>query len=153
MGAMQVRGPFTTGSCQGAGSPPGKFRTDGWMRTGDVATMDELGFVCTAADGTQDLTPSGGEWISSVDLENAVMAHAGVAEAAVILSPPGQPPATTSQPPPGWRRWNVGTAPPSIASRCIQPWSTSRRTVSCAVITPSIASRGASTNTDSRRGV
>jgi fatty-acyl-CoA synthase len=86
MGEIQVRGPFITGSYHGVGSPPDKFAADGWLRTGDVATMDELGFV-RITDRTKDLIKSGGEWISSVDLENALMAHPVVAEAAVIAVP------------------------------------------------------------------
>ncbi len=86
MGEIQVRGPFITGSYHGAGSPPDKFTADGWLRTGDVATMDGLGFV-RITDRTKDLIKSGGEWISSVDLENALMAHPAVAEAAVIAIP------------------------------------------------------------------
>ena len=86
MGEIQVRGPFITGSYHGVGSPEDKFSDDGWLRTGDVATMDELGFV-RITDRTKDLIKSGGEWISSVDLENALMAHPAVAEAAVIAIP------------------------------------------------------------------
>ena len=86
MGEIQVRGPFITGSYHGVGSPPDKFSADGWLRTGDVATMDGLGFV-RITDRTKDLIKSGGEWISSVDLENALMAHPAVAEAAVIAIP------------------------------------------------------------------
>jgi len=63
-----------------------KFTDDGWLRTGDVATIDELAFV-RITDRTKDLIKSGGEWISSVDLENALMAHPQVAEAAVIAIP------------------------------------------------------------------
>ena len=63
-----------------------KFTDDGWLRTGDVAAMDELGFV-RITDRTKDLIKSGGEWISSVDLENALMAHPSVAEAAVVAIP------------------------------------------------------------------
>jgi fatty-acyl-CoA synthase len=86
MGEMQVRGPFITGSYHGVGSPADKFTADGWLRTGDVATVDELAFV-RITDRTKDLIKSGGEWISSVDLENALMAHPAVAEAAVIAIP------------------------------------------------------------------
>jgi fatty-acyl-CoA synthase len=86
MGEIQVRGPFITGSYHRVPVSPDKFTDDGWLRTGDVATMDELGFV-RITDRTKDLIKSGGEWISSVDLENALMAHPGVAEAAVIAIP------------------------------------------------------------------
>ena len=63
-----------------------KFSTDGWLSTGDVASVDALGFV-RITDRTTDLIKSGGEWISSVDLENALMAHPDLAEAAVIATP------------------------------------------------------------------
>jgi fatty-acyl-CoA synthase len=89
MGEIQVHGPWITGSYFGsAGSAVGadKFSADGWLRTGDVATIDELGFV-RITDRTKDLIKSGGEWISSVDVENALMAHAAIAEAAVIAIP------------------------------------------------------------------
>ena len=86
MGEIQVRGPFITGRYHGVEPTPDKFTDDGWLRTGDVATMDALGFV-RITDRTKDLIKSGGEWISSVDLENALMAHPGVAEAAVIAIP------------------------------------------------------------------
>ena len=86
VGEIQVRGPFITGSYHQAGSPEDKFTADGWLRTGDVASVDELGFV-RISDRTKDLIKSGGEWISSVDLENALMAHPAVAEAAVIAIP------------------------------------------------------------------
>ena len=64
---------------------PEKFR-DGWLRTGDVGTIDRLGFV-TLTDRAKDVIKSGGEWISSMELENALMAHPAVAEAAVIGVP------------------------------------------------------------------
>ena len=60
--------------------------TDGWLRTGDVATMDDLAYL-RITDRTKDLIKSGGEWISSVDLENALMAHPAIAEAAVDRDP------------------------------------------------------------------
>jgi fatty-acyl-CoA synthase len=86
VGEIQVRGPFITGSYHEVPVEPDKFTADGWLRTGDVASVDELGFV-RISDRTKDLIKSGGEWISSVDLENALMAHPAVAEAAVIAIP------------------------------------------------------------------
>ncbi len=85
-GEIQVRGPFITGSYHEVPVTEDKFTRDGWLRTGDVATMDELAFV-RITDRTKDLIKSGGEWISSVDLENALMAHPAIAEAAVIAIP------------------------------------------------------------------
>jgi fatty-acyl-CoA synthase len=94
VGEIQVRGPFITGSYYpheapahpGDPAPDDKFTADGWLRTGDVASVDALGFV-RITDRTKDLIKSGGEWISSVDLENAIMGHPAVAEAAVIAIP------------------------------------------------------------------
>jgi fatty-acyl-CoA synthase len=86
VGEIQVRGPFITGSYHDVPNSPEKFTEDGWLRTGDVASVDELGFV-RITDRTKDLIKSGGEWISSVDLENALMAHPAVVEAAVIAIP------------------------------------------------------------------
>ncbi len=86
MGEIQCRGPFITGSYHGVPVSEDRFTDDGWLRTGDVAAMDELGFV-RITDRTKDLIKSGGEWISSVDLENALMAHPAIAEAAVIAIP------------------------------------------------------------------
>jgi fatty-acyl-CoA synthase len=86
MGEIQVRGPFITGAYHEVPVSEDKFTRDGWLRTGDVATMDPLAFV-RITDRTKDLIKSGGEWISSVDLENALMAHAAIAEAAVIAIP------------------------------------------------------------------
>ena len=86
VGEIQVRGPFITGSYHEVPVSEDKFSADGWLRTGDVASMDAHGFV-RITDRTKDLIKSGGEWISSVDLENALMGHADVAEAAVIAIP------------------------------------------------------------------
>ena len=86
MGEIQVRGPFITGSYHGLPVTADKFTPDGWLRTGDVAVMDKLAFL-RITDRTKDLIKSGGEWISSVDLENALMGHAAIAEAAVIAIP------------------------------------------------------------------
>jgi fatty-acyl-CoA synthase len=82
VGEIQVSGPFITGRYHGV-DEPGRFTKDGWLRTGDVASVDAHGYV-RISDRTKDLIKSGGEWISSVDLENALMAHPAVAEAAVI---------------------------------------------------------------------
>jgi len=93
VGEIQCRGPFITGAyhrgasaANGAAATDDKFTADGWLRTGDVAAIDALGFV-RITDRTKDLIKSGGEWISSVDLENALMAHPAIAEAAVIAIP------------------------------------------------------------------
>ncbi|MEO6361615.1 MAG: long-chain-fatty-acid--CoA ligase [Caldimonas sp.] len=86
VGEIQCRGPFITGSYHGVPVSEDKFTDDGWLRTGDVAAMDELAFV-RITDRTKDLIKSGGEWISSVDLENALMGHPAIAEAAVIAIP------------------------------------------------------------------
>jgi len=86
MGELQVRGPYVTGSYYATAPDPEKFTDDGWLRTGDVATIDSEGYV-KITDRTKDLIKSGGEWISSVDLENAIMGHEAVAEAAVIAVP------------------------------------------------------------------
>jgi fatty-acyl-CoA synthase len=82
MGELQTRGPWiTSGYYNDARS--GQSFSDGWFRTGDVATIDSNGYM-QIMDRTKDLVKSGGEWISSVDLENAIMAHPKVMEAAVI---------------------------------------------------------------------
>ncbi|OJX08776.1 MAG: long-chain fatty acid--CoA ligase [Burkholderiales bacterium 70-64] len=86
VGELQVRGPFIAGSYHGEDPDSGKFTGDGWLRTGDVAAIDPQGYI-RIADRTKDLIKSGGEWISSVELENAIMAHPAVAEAAVIAVP------------------------------------------------------------------
>ena len=86
VGEIQVRGPFITANYHQVPIESEKFTADGWLRTGDVASMDALGFV-KITDRTKDLIKSGGEWISSVDLENALMGHPAVAEAAVIAIP------------------------------------------------------------------
>jgi fatty-acyl-CoA synthase len=85
VGEVQVRGPWITGSYHEQPSPE-SFTDDGWLRTGDVASLDAQGFM-KISDRTKDLIKSGGEWISSVDLENAIMGHPAVQEAAVIAVP------------------------------------------------------------------
>jgi fatty-acyl-CoA synthase len=84
VGEVEVRGPWVTGSYYGDDDPE-KFH-DGWLRTGDVGTIDPLGYV-TLTDRAKDVIKSGGEWISSMALENELMAHPQVSEAAVIGVP------------------------------------------------------------------
>jgi fatty-acyl-CoA synthase len=88
MGELQVRGPWITSGYYRDESNHVDSQTatsfmDGWFRTGDVATIDHYGYI-QIMDRTKDLVKSGGEWISSVDLENAIMGHPKVMEAAVI---------------------------------------------------------------------
>jgi len=85
VGEIQVQGPWITGSYYNQPAPE-NFTEDGWLRTGDVASINPLGFI-KITDRTKDLIKSGGEWISSVDLENAIMGHPSVQEAAVISVP------------------------------------------------------------------
>ena len=85
MGELEVRGPWVASGYYQAPEFTGKWSDDGWFRTGDVATIDPEGYV-KITDRTKDLIKSGGEWISSVDLENALMGHPAVAEAAVIAA-------------------------------------------------------------------
>jgi fatty-acyl-CoA synthase len=84
VGEIEVRGPWITGAYYGDDTPE-KFH-DGWLRTGDVGTVDEKGFI-QITDRAKDVIKSGGEWISTVELENAIMAHPDVIEAAVIGVP------------------------------------------------------------------
>jgi fatty-acyl-CoA synthase len=80
-GEIEVRGPWVTRAYYRDDSPE-KFH-DGWLRTGDVGTVDDHGFI-QITDRAKDVIKSGGEWISSVELENAIMGHPEVVEAAVI---------------------------------------------------------------------
>jgi fatty-acyl-CoA synthase len=84
-GELEVRGPWIARDYYEDPSSPEKFH-DGWLRTGDIASIDERGYV-RISDRSKDVIKSGGEWISSVELEQALMAHDGVAEAAVIARP------------------------------------------------------------------
>jgi fatty-acyl-CoA synthase len=81
VGEVEVRGPWITGSYY-KDDDAAKFH-DGWLKTGDVGTLDEHGFI-RLTDRAKDVIKSGGEWISSMELENILMAHPDVAEAAVI---------------------------------------------------------------------
>ena len=84
VGELECRGPWVTGAYFHDRAPE-KFH-DGWLRTGDVGTLDPEGFV-RLTDRAKDVIKSGGEWISSMELENMIMAHPSVAEAAVIGVP------------------------------------------------------------------
>jgi fatty-acyl-CoA synthase len=85
-GELQARGPWIAAGYYNDDRSADSFTEDGWLRTGDVATISANGYV-RLVDRTKDLLKSGGEWISSVELENAIMAHPKVAEAAVIGIP------------------------------------------------------------------
>jgi fatty-acyl-CoA synthase len=86
MGELEVRGPWVASAYFQSESDQGKWTEDGWFRTGDVATIDSEGYM-RITDRTKDLIKSGGEWISSVDLENALMSHPAIQESAVIAIP------------------------------------------------------------------
>jgi fatty-acyl-CoA synthase len=86
LGELQVRGPWVAANYFQQPEESDKWTADGWFRTGDVVSIDAEGYV-RIADRTKDLIKSGGEWISSVDLENALVGHAAVAEAAVVAVP------------------------------------------------------------------
>jgi fatty-acyl-CoA synthase len=86
VGEIQVRGPCIIKSYYKVEPTPEYFTPDGWFRTGDVGVIDPDGYM-QITDRTKDLIKSGGEWISSVALENALMAHPSVLEAAVIAVP------------------------------------------------------------------
>ena len=85
-GALQVRGPWICSDYFKLEGDSESHTADGWFDTGDVATIDELGYMAIT-DRTKDVIKSGGEWISSIDVENTAMGHPAVAEAAVIGVP------------------------------------------------------------------
>jgi len=85
-GELQVRGPWIAADYYAVEHSEDSFTPDGWLRTGDVGAIDRYGNI-RLSDRTKDLVKSGGEWISSVELENHLMAHPAVAEAAVIAVP------------------------------------------------------------------
>ena len=89
MGELQVRGVWIIDQYYKTEKSPEHFTADGWFRTGDVVVVDENGFM-TITDRTKDLVKSGGEWISSVDLENTLMSHPKIIEAAIIAIPDEQ---------------------------------------------------------------
>lgn len=82
-GALQVRGPWVCSDYYKLAGSAGAHTDDGWFGTGDVATIDPQGYMAIT-DRTKDVIKSGGEWISSIELENTAMGHPAVAEAAVI---------------------------------------------------------------------
>jgi len=84
VGELEVRGPWITGSYY-RNTDPSKF-VSGWLRTGDVGRIDPQGYI-TLTDRAKDVIKSGGEWISSVELENTLIAHPSVREAAVVGVP------------------------------------------------------------------
>jgi acyl-CoA synthetase (AMP-forming)/AMP-acid ligase II len=88
-GELLIRGPWVASSYFGDEDGAETFTDDGWLRTGDVAEVRHGSYI-RLVDRTKDLVKSGGEWISSVDLENAIMAHPDVLEAAVIAVPDEQ---------------------------------------------------------------
>jgi len=85
-GEIEIRGPWIAASYYESPDQAHRWTEDGWFRTGDVATMDEEAYV-KIVDRAKDLVKSGGEWISSVDLENALMGHPAVKEACVVGIP------------------------------------------------------------------
>jgi fatty-acyl-CoA synthase len=85
-GELQVAGPWVAAGYYNDDRESDSFTEDGWLRTGDVATITPDGYI-RLVDRTKDLVKSGGEWISSVELENEIMAHPQVVEAAVIGVP------------------------------------------------------------------
>jgi fatty-acyl-CoA synthase len=85
-GELQARGPWVAAAYYDDDRSAESFTEDGWLRTGDVATIDRYGYI-RLVDRTKDVVKSGGEWISSVELENEIMAHPKVKEAAVIGVP------------------------------------------------------------------
>ncbi|WP_176730586.1 fatty acid--CoA ligase [Micromonospora mirobrigensis] len=86
VGELEVRGPWVTATYVGDDIPDEEKFRDGWLRTGDVGTLSPDGFI-TLTDRAKDVIKSGGEWISSVELENALMAHPDVVEACVVGVP------------------------------------------------------------------
>jgi fatty-acyl-CoA synthase len=86
MGELEVRGPWVASSYYDTPEQADRWTDDGWFRTGDIVSINPRGYI-QIKDRSKDVIKSGGEWISSVELENALMAHPAVAEAAVIAIP------------------------------------------------------------------
>jgi fatty-acyl-CoA synthase len=86
MGELEVRGVWIASEYYEDSSQADRWTDDGWFQTGDIVTIDERGYI-EIQDRSKDVIKSGGEWVSSVALENAIMGHAAVGEAAVIAVP------------------------------------------------------------------
>jgi fatty-acyl-CoA synthase len=86
VGELQVRGPWVADSYYNQPEESGRWTDDGWFRTGDVCTIDAEGYM-KIVDRTKDMIKSGGEWISSVDLESALADHPAIRQAAVVAVP------------------------------------------------------------------
>ena len=86
MAELEVRGPWVAAAYYDTPGTSERWTEDGWFRTGDIVSLDAHGHL-QIKDRSKDVIKSGGEWISSVDLENALMGHPAVAEAAVIAIP------------------------------------------------------------------
>jgi fatty-acyl-CoA synthase len=86
MGELEIRGPWVAGGYYDTPEQADRWTSDGWFKTGDVVSLHPRGYI-QIKDRSKDVIKSGGEWISSVELENALMAHPAVAEAAVIAVP------------------------------------------------------------------
>jgi fatty-acyl-CoA synthase len=118
IGELELRGPWIAGSYLGDEGPD-KFH-DGWLRTGDLGTLDPSGYV-RLTDRAKDVIKSGGEWISSVELEAVLLAHPGVADVAVIGVPDERwderpcvivvPAANAQRDPEALRAWLLGRVP------------------------------------------
>jgi fatty-acyl-CoA synthase len=86
MGELEIRGPWVAAAYYDTPEAADRWTDDGWFKTGDIVSMHPSGFI-HVQDRAKDVIKSGGEWISSVALENALMGHPAVAEAAVIAVP------------------------------------------------------------------
>ena len=86
MGELEIRGPWVAAGYYDTPEQADRWTDDGWFKTGDIVSMHPRGFIMIK-DRSKDVIKSGGEWISTVELENALMAHPAIAEAAVIAIP------------------------------------------------------------------